>query len=115
MKEPGTNSSVLTSTTKSLASIHQYEHKGGDPWLEFLKNERSKYPIDERVYVIQDNLNSHWTHDIKSWAGKSKVTLVPTAINASWMNQVECHTSDIQNLALSGTNYKSWDEVNKAF
>jgi hypothetical protein len=31
------------------------------------------------------------------------------------MNPVECYTGDIQNLALSGTNYESWDEVGKAF
>jgi hypothetical protein len=96
-------------------SIKQYEHKGGVPWLEFLKDQRSKYPVDERVYMIQDNLNAHWTPDIRKWASDSKVTLVPTATNASWMNPVECHTGDVQKLALSGTDYKDWEDVGKAF
>ena len=95
--------------------LKQYEHKGGVPWLEFLKEERSKYPLDERVYMIQDGLLAHWTPDIRRWANSSNTTLVPTATNASWMNPVECHTGDIQKLALSGTDYKNWDEVGGAF
>ncbi len=94
-----------------MLSVKQYEHKGGDPWLEFLKNERSKYPLDKRVYVIQDGLRAHWTDEIQSWARRNKTTLVPTATNASWMNPVECHTGDIQKLALDGTDYRSWDDV----
>ncbi|MGH9541362.1 MAG: IS630 family transposase [Terriglobales bacterium] len=75
-----------------ILSIRQYEHKGGEPWFEFLKQERSKYPHDQRMYVIQDGLSAHWTQDIRRWARRSKVTLVATATNASWMNPVECHT-----------------------
>ncbi len=96
-------------------SVKQYEHKGGVPWLEFLKGERSKYPLDERVYMIQDGLFAHWTRDIRKWARRSMVTLVPTATNASWMNPVECHTGDVQKLALDGTNYESWENVDRAF
>lgn len=31
------------------------------------------------------------------------------------MNPVKCHTGDIQKLALGGTDYKRWNEVDKAF
>jgi DDE superfamily endonuclease len=96
-------------------SITQYEHKGGEPWLEFLKKQRSHYPPDERVYMIQDGLRAHWTPDLRRWAHSTRTTLVRTATNASWMNPVECHTSDIQKLALSGTDYKSWDDLDRAF
>ena len=96
-------------------SVKQYEHKGKDPWLDFLKNQRSNYPPDEMVYMIQDGLPAHWASDIRSWASSSNTKLVPTATNASWMNPVECHASDIQKLALNGTNHKSWEEVDKAF
>ena len=51
----------------------------------------------------------------KCWARMNKVTLVPTATNASWMNPVECHTGDIQKLALDGTNYRNWNDVGKSF
>ncbi len=96
-------------------TVKQYEHEGGEPWLDFLKNQRSNYPLDERVYLKQDGLPAHWAPDIRRWARKSDVTLVPTAKNASWMNPVECHTGDIQKLALSGTDYRSRDEVEKSF
>ena len=98
-----------------MLSIKQYASKGGDPWLEFLKGERSKYPLDQRVYMIQDGLSAHWTDDIQRWARRSRVTLVPTATNASWMNPIECHTGDIQKLALDGTDYKSWEDVETSF
>ncbi len=98
-----------------ILSIKQYENKGGNPWLEFLKGERSKYPLEQRMYVIQDGLSAHWTPDIGRWARRSRVTLVPTATNASWMNPVECHTGDIQKLALDGTDYRNWDDVDRAF
>ncbi len=98
-----------------MLSIKQYENKGGVPWLEFLKGERSKYPLDQRIYAIQDGLSAHWTGEIQSWARMNRVTLIPTATNASWMNPVECHTGDIQKLALDGTDYKDWGDVEKSF
>lgn len=93
----------------------QYLNKGGVPWLDFLKRQRSKYPSRLRVYMIQDGLFAHWTDEIRSWARKNMTTLVPTATNASWMNPVESHTGDIQKLALAGTDYKRWKTVDKAF
>jgi transposase len=71
--------------------------------------------MDQRVYMIQDGLSAHWTDEIREWAKKNRVTLVPTATNASWMNPVECHTGDIEKLALDGTDYRSWDDVDSAF
>jgi transposase len=96
-------------------SVRPYAHKGGALWLDFLKGERARYPMDQRVYVIQDGLSAHWTDEIRGWARESRVTLVPTATNASWMNPVECHTGDIENLALGGTDHRSWDDVDRAF
>lgn len=106
---------VCLNVYHQILSVKQYEHKGGVPWLEFLKGERSKYPSDQRVYLIQDGLSAHWTDDIESWARRNKVTLVPTATNASWMNPVECHTGDVQKLALDGTDYRRWKDVKKSF
>jgi transposase len=98
-----------------ILSVKQYENKGGVPWLDFLKRVRSKYSFRQRVYVIQDGLSAHWTDEIQNWARKTTTTLVPTATNASWMNPVECHTGDIQKMALAGTDYKRWKAVDKAF
>jgi transposase len=96
-------------------SVRQYEHKGGESWLEFLKKERSSYPLEQRIYIIQDGFSAHWTDDVQFWARRNKVTLVPTATNASWMNPVECHTGDIQKLALDGTDYRDWEDVERSF
>ncbi|MFN2638250.1 MAG: IS630 family transposase [Gemmatimonadaceae bacterium] len=96
-------------------SVQQEEHKGGAIWLAFLQAERAKYPSDERIYVIQDGLSAHWTPDVRAWARANRVTLVPTATNASWMNPVECHAGDIQKLALDGSDHANWDIVNQAF
>lgn len=96
-------------------SIKQFERKGATPWLDFLKAERAKYPENERVYIIQDGLSAHWTAEIRAWANSARVTLVPTATNASWMNPVECHAGDIQKLALDGSDHATWDEVDQAF
>lgn len=83
-------------------------------WLEFLKEERAKYPDDQLVYIIQDGLSSHWTPEIRWWAGHHNVVLVPSAKHASWMNPVETHARDIEELALPGTNFTTVAEVGEA-
>jgi transposase len=96
-------------------SVRQEEHKGGRIWLRWLKYQRAKYPPTQRVYMIQDGLSAHWTPDVRTWAKGSKVTLVPSATNASWMNPVECHAGHLQTAAMAGSDWESWDEVNAAF
>ncbi|MBM4248279.1 MAG: IS630 family transposase [Euryarchaeota archaeon] len=96
-------------------SFRQHKYKGGKPWLDFLKQERSKHPIDQDVYIIQDGLSAHWTPEIKAWAAVSRTILVPTATQASWMNPIECYAGDIQRMALDGTNFHDWIEVKQAF
>jgi len=80
----------------------------------FLKAVRRRYPAAQRIYVIQDNLSAQWTPDIRRWARANRVTLVPTATNASWMNPVECHLTDIRKLALRNSDWRSWGEVDGA-
>ncbi len=41
-----------------------YRHKGGEPWLDYVQREVEKYPTDQRIYLIQDNLSAHWTPDV---------------------------------------------------
>ncbi len=92
-----------------------YRHKGGVPWLDYLKRECSKYPLDQRVYLIQDNLSAHWTPEIRQWARANRVTLVASATQASWMNPVESNAGDIQKLVLDGSDFHSWTEVRRGF
>ena len=83
-------------------------------WLEFIKRERARYPRAHPVYWIQDNNSNHWTPDIRRWARKNGVRLVATATRASWMNPVESHAGDLQELALAGTNFSTPEEVGAA-
>jgi transposase len=83
-------------------------------WLAFLQEERAKYPPDQLVYIIQDGLSSHWTKEIRWWAGQNNVILVPTATHASWMNPVETHAKDIEELALPGTEFTSVPDLGEA-
>ncbi|MGQ0797228.1 MAG: IS630 family transposase [Methanobacteriota archaeon] len=90
------------------------ERKGGRPWLRFLKYVRRRFPADRRIYVIQDNLSAHWTPDVLAWARGNKVSLVPTATNASWMNPIECRFTEVRSLAFDGSDYRDWREVGRA-
>jgi transposase len=96
-------------------SVRLEEHKGGRIWLRWLKYNRAKHPSTERVYMIQDGLSAHWTPEVREWARESKVTLVPSATNASWMNPVECHAGHLQTTAMAGSDWSSWGEVEDAF
>ncbi len=90
-----------------------YRHKGGEPWLDYVQWVVEKYPKDQRIYLIQDNLSAHWTEDVRGWAKDNRVTLVASATQASWMNPVESHAGDLQKLVLAGSNYGSWTEVRR--
>ena len=48
------------------------------------------------------------------WAKCNRVTHVPTPTNASWLNPTETHFNDIWKIALSGTYFRSWEEVDDA-
>lgn len=88
--------------------------KGGAPWLRFLKDVRARFPAEDPVYVIQDNLSAHWTPDIREWAAKHNVELVPTPVGASWLNPIECRFTELRSLALDGSDYGSWTEAGRA-
>ena len=47
-------------------------------------NGMGRCPAGRRVHVIQDDLGAHWTPEVRAWARKNNVSLVPTATNASW-------------------------------
>ncbi len=89
----------------------RYPTKHAVHWLAVLRRERRRYPRDVRVYVIQDGNSPHWTDEVEAWARAHKVTLVPTPTNASWLNPVECHAGDLQELALAGTDPTTAEEV----
>ncbi len=91
-----------------------YRTKHSTNWLEFLKEERSKYPSDEPVYRIQDGLSTPWMPAVRPWARHHEVVLVSAATHASWRNPVETHAKGVEALALPGTEFISVADVGKA-
>lgn len=59
---------VCLNIDHQMLSVKQYESKGGEPWLEFLKDERSN--ISFRPESLHDSgwSLSHWTDEIQRWA-----------------------------------------------
>ena len=54
--------------------------------LTFLKTIRRRYDKGRRIYLVLDNLSTYTTLPIRQCCQRHQVTLVFTAINASWMN-----------------------------
>jgi hypothetical protein len=42
---------------------------------------------------------------VRGWANENRVTLVPSAAQASGLNPVESHAGDLQDLLLAGSNF----------
>jgi len=71
--------------------MHQKRKKHASVVLDFLKDIRGRYPKDQRIYLVMDNLSTHTTPAILAWCQLHRVSPVMTATNASWMNRIECH------------------------
>ena len=71
-------------------------------WLEFLKEERAKYPADQAGVHRPGRAQLALDAEIRWWARLNNVVLVPSATHASWMNPVETHARDLEELALPG-------------
>ncbi|MER3410866.1 MAG: IS630 family transposase [Thermoleophilia bacterium] len=82
--------------------------------LEFLKSVRSRYALSVRIYLVMDNLSTHWTSDIRRWARKNRVTLVPTPTYASYLNRIECHFWALAEFCIRNSDYPDHDALEKA-
>ena len=81
--------------------------------LCFLKTLRIRYGR-RRIYLIMDNLSTHWTPAIRTWAAKSNVELVPTPTYASYLNRIECHFWAISEFVVKNADYPDWDTFGRA-
>jgi transposase len=82
--------------------------------LEFLKDIRRRYPKDTTVYIVMDNLSSHWTPEIRRWAVTNNVGLIPTPTYASHLNRIECHFWAYVEFVVNGSDYADWHEFSMA-
>jgi transposase len=92
---------------------HWFRRKGADHVITMLRMVRTRYP-GQRVWVIQDNLSSHWTAEVRATAKELGITLVPTPTYASWLNRIECHFGAMVKAVFAGSDYRSHDEIRAA-
>lgn len=87
-----------------------FRRKGADHVMSILRMIRARYP-GERVWVVQDNLASHWTAAVRRLAFDLGLILVPTPTYASWLNRIECHFGAMVKAVFAGSNYTSHEEI----
>lgn len=78
-------------------------------FLEFMDDIVAAYP-QTRLEVIMDNLNTHKKNE--EWLERHPlVTFHYTPTSASWLNQVECWFSNLQQNSLAGTSFTSVEQL----
>ena len=82
--------------------------------LAFYRTIRRRYPAGRRVYLVGDNLSTHWTPAIRAWAARSNVELVATPTAASYLNRIECHFQPLREFVLNAADYASHADVARA-
>ena len=88
-----------------------FSHKGSAPTLSVLKLIRRRYLAEVRIHLIMDNLSSHWTEAVTSWAEGANVELVPTPTYASWLNRIQCQFGVMVKLLIAGSDYADHAEL----
>jgi len=83
--------------------------------LAFYKQIRRRYPNHRRIYLVNDNLSTHWTPLTREWAELHNVELVATPTSASHFNRIECHFQPLREFVLNASDYTSHAEVAVAF
>lgn len=81
----------------------------GSDMLAFMRQIRLCYPPRRTIHWIQDNLSANWTPDIRAFAAKANIELVPTPTYASYLNRVECHFGPIAEFVCNNADYLDWD------
>ena len=81
--------------------------------LAFYRQIRMRYDERLRIYLIADNLSTHNTIPIRSWAAQSNVELVFTPTYASFLNRIECHFWATGEFVVRNADYESWDALAK--
>jgi transposase len=90
-----------------------FRRKGADHVVSVLRMARARYP-GQRIWLVQDNLSSHWTAEVRAWADELSITLVPTPTYASWLNRIECQFGAMVKAVFAGSDYRTHDAIRAA-
>ena len=89
--------------------IRPRPRRNGNSTLTFMKQIRLAYPKQIRIYWIQDGLSCHWTPEIRGWAERNNVELVPTPTYASYLNRIESTFGALTEFVCKNADYLDWD------
>jgi transposase len=80
-------------------------HKRKTSWdvLQAWKRLRQCYPRTQKIYLVMDNLSSHWKRNLVQYAHDHHMRLVPTPTYASWLNAIEAHFSPLKSFCLNNS------------
>ena len=82
--------------------------------LEVLKLMRRRYPPEQRIHLILDNLSAHGTPEVRRWCRKNNIHLIWTPTNASWLNPIECQFTPVKEFVIRNSNYPDHRAISKA-
>ncbi len=77
-------------------------------WRRFLRFVRAHYPRGGRIYLINDNLSTHWTASARALARAWRITMVPSPTNAWEYNPIEAHFGELKDVGLTASDYPTW-------
>ena len=77
------------------------------------KRLRSCYPRTWTIYLVLDNLSSHWNKTLVQYARKHRMRLVPTPTYASWLNAIEAHFAPLKSFCLNNSDDHSHTDRRK--
>ena len=94
--------------------MHQKKRKRWTEVLSFLKSIRRRYPKEQRIYLVLDNMSAHSKAEVVEWCEKNNIKLVFTATNASWMNRIECHFAPAKQFVINNSDYTDHRSIGRA-
>jgi transposase len=89
------------------------KRKTVDDLLAVFARLRACYPLEVRLYVVMDNLNTHKHARLKAFMAAYNLEPVYTPTYASWLNAIESHFGPLKKFAIGGTDdpsheYRRW-------
>lgn len=79
------------------------KHKRGDDLLAVFARLRACYPMDVRLSVVMDNLNTHKHARLKAFMAAHNIEPAYTPTYSSWLNAIEAHFTSLKKFAIGGT------------
>lgn len=93
-----------------------HKRKTSQDILQAWKRLRNCYDLNERIYLIMDNLSSHWKKDLVLYAKNNRMSLVPTPTYASWLNAIEAHFTPLKKFCLANSDDRShWERRKRIY